>query len=124
MVFMSLDKTFYNLFFILLALIFFSYSQPAFSNSVWWISSEVNLKASNSTLSKAFLLLIGGALILALSSFLEMTDIPGTLSALHDATVAKALYIKSRDAFRSNPKAMKELKHWKARDIDYDYPTM
>ena len=121
---MSADKTYYNLFFILLALLSISYSQPTFSYSVWWIPLGVNFRASNSTLSKALLLLVGGALTLALSSVLEMTDIPGTLTALQDAATAKALYIKSRDAFQKDKAAMKELAQWKAQNNEYNYRMM
>ena len=33
----------------------------------------------------------------------------------------KDLYRKQRDEFRSNPRAMEELREWKARNDDYDY---
>lgn len=33
----------------------------------------------------------------------------------------KDLYRKQRDDFRSNSRAMEELKEWKAKNDDYDY---
>lgn len=51
---------------------------------------------------------------------------PGTNSGvdLHDPKVfqeRKDLYRKQRDDFRSNFKAMEELREWKAGNDDYDY---
>ena len=43
---------------------------------------------------------------------------------LHDPKVFKErkdLYRKQRDAFRSNPRAMEELREWKAANNDYEY---
>ena len=43
---------------------------------------------------------------------------------LHDPKVfqeRKDLYRKRRDGFRSNSKAMEELREWKAGNDDYDY---
>ncbi len=43
---------------------------------------------------------------------------------LHDPKVfqeRKDLYRKQRDTFRSNPRAMEELREWKAKNDDYDY---
>ena len=33
----------------------------------------------------------------------------------------KALYRKRRDAFRSDPQAMEELRQWKRKNNDFDY---
>ena len=43
---------------------------------------------------------------------------------LHDPKVfqeRKDLYRRQRDEFRSNPRAMEELREWKAQNNDYDY---
>ena len=43
---------------------------------------------------------------------------------LHDPKVfqeRKELYRTQRDDFRSNDRAMEELKQWKAKNDDYDY---
>lgn len=43
---------------------------------------------------------------------------------LHDPKVfqeRKYLYRKQRDVFRSNPRAMEELREWKAKNDKYDY---
>ena len=51
---------------------------------------------------------------------------PGTDSDvdLHDPKVfqeRKDLYRRQRDEFRSNARAMEELREWKAQNNDYDY---
>ena len=41
-----------------------------------------------------------------------------------DINDRKALYRKRRDAFRNDPEAMDELKHWKEKDNDFDYKKL
>ena len=46
---------------------------------------------------------------------------------LHDPNIfqkRKDLYRKQRDDFRNNPRAMEELREWKARNDDYDYVAL
>lgn len=46
---------------------------------------------------------------------------------LHDPKVfqeRKDLYRRQRDDFRSNSRAMEELRQWKARNDDYDYEEL
>ena len=121
---MAPHQAYYTLLFILLTLLLIPDLQAAFPNSAWWILSGLSLKAPQTPLSKAFLIVIISAFSLAVASLFEMTDKPGNVSVLNDDAAHEKLYIQRRDEFLKNPIAMKELERWKARDNKYEYSVM
>ena len=68
--------------------------------------------------------IIGVALLVLCIVAYAMSHTTDSPVDLHNPKVfqdRKDLYRKQRDGFRSNPRAMEELTHWKAKDNDYDY---
>ena len=70
------------------------------------------------------LAVVGAALLVLCILAYAMSHSTDSPVDLHNPKVfqeRKDLYRKQRDDFKSNSRAMKELKHWKAKDNDYDY---
>ena len=70
------------------------------------------------------LVVVGAALLVLCIVAYAMSHNTDSPVDLHNPKVfqeRKDLYRKQRDAFRSNPRAMKELTQWKAKNNDYDY---
>lgn len=83
------------------------------------------LQTSQKSLSNNMSLALVGAAVLALSIIAYiMSPSTGSDEDLCDPEgfqKRKELYRERRDAFRCDPKAMEELREWKAKNDDYDY---
>ena len=70
------------------------------------------------------LAVVGAAVSLLCIVAFVMPNSKDSAIDLHDPEIfqeRKDLYRTKRDAFRKNPRAMEELREWKARNDDYDY---
>ena len=70
------------------------------------------------------LAVVGAAVLLLCIVAYAMSHTMDSEIDLHDPVAFKErkdLYRKQRDDFRQNPRAMEELREWKAKNDDYDY---
>lgn len=70
------------------------------------------------------LAIVGAAVLFLCIAAYAMSHNTDSAVDLHDPKVfqeRKDLYRKHRDDFRSNARAMEELRGWKAKNDDYDY---